>query len=196
MATVVSSQRMTLDEFNSLPDDDGVDRMLIRGVLVEEPMTKRNRWHALVEATVARLLGNWALDQDSSPGAVFSGEVGCELIAGGEASSVGIDVALFSTELLDEQSEDARFIQGPPILAVEILSPSDTQERIQQKTDVYLNAGTQLVWIIDPHFKTVTAFSSGVSPMMFSGEDVLSANQLPGFSAPVSSLFTQAKANH
>ncbi|MFT5325469.1 MAG: Uma2 family endonuclease [Planctomycetaceae bacterium] len=196
MATVISSQKMTLEEFNSLPEDDGVDRMLIRGVLVEEPMTKRNRWHALVEATVARLLGNWVADAEPPGGIVFSGEVGCELIAGGEASSVGIDVAIFSTERIGEQPEDARFIQGPPILAVEILSPSDTQERVQQKTDLYLSAGTQLVWIIDPHFKTVTAFTKDSSPVMFSGEDDLSANQLPGLSVPVSSLFSQAKANH
>ena len=196
MATVISSQKMTLEEFNSLPEDIGVDRMLIRGVLVEEPMTKRNRWHALVEATVARLLGNWVADAEQPAGFVFSGEVGCELIAGGEASSVGIDVAIFSTERISEQPEDARFIQGPPILAVEILSPSDTQERVQQKTDLYLSAGTQLVWIIDPHFKTVTAFTEDSSPIMFSGEDDLSANQLPGFTVPVSSLFAQAKANH
>ncbi|MBI1309747.1 hypothetical protein GC176_00455 [bacterium] len=197
MATAVSTKPMTLEEFYTLPEDDGIDRSLIRGVLVEEPMTKRNRWHAIVEATIARLLGNWAAEQEVSVGNVFSGEVGCELTVDGVESSVGIDVALFSAERLAEQAPNSRFIKGPPVLAVEILSPSDTQERVQQKADLYLAAGTQLVWIVDPHFKTVTAITPHGTPVMFSGDDPLTAEtQLPGFSVPVSSLFQQGNNNN
>jgi len=191
MATALSTQKMTLEEFYALPDDESVDRMLIRGVLVEEPMTKRNRWHAMVEARISALLVQWLDSQDDPPGTAFSGEVGCELVDGEDVSSVGIDVALFSNERINEQPTNAACIKGAPILAVEILSPADVLERIQQKTDVYLASGTSLVWIVDPHFRTVSVFSGESAPFMVSGDDFLTAEpHLPGFSVRVSEFFS------
>jgi len=46
---------MTTEELLALPED-GVDRYLIRGLLREKPMTKRNRWHTRVEARIVYLL--------------------------------------------------------------------------------------------------------------------------------------------
>ena len=45
--------RMTLAEFEALPENDSVDRELIAGVLKERTMTRRNRFHAKTEANIA-----------------------------------------------------------------------------------------------------------------------------------------------
>lgn len=186
MATNAPTRTMTLAEFRVLPEEDGVDRELFRGEIVETEMTKRNRWHAQVEAMIAHLLNAWSLNQGARNTRVFSGEVGCEFPE--LESSVGIDVALFSTELLGDQ--DAQYIVGSPILAVEILSPSARHEQTQQKIDLYLQGGVKSVWMVDPHFRTLTVHQSGTAPHMFSGDDRLEdAENLPGFSVLVSALF-------
>ena len=45
---------------------------------------------------------------------------------------------------------DAAYFEGPPVLAVEILSPSDTQEDIDEKVELYLETGVAIVWVVNP----------------------------------------------
>ncbi len=53
---------------------------------------------------------------------------------------------------LDQQG----FIEGPPDLAVEVVSPNDTAREVAAKVNDYLKAGTPLVWVIRPAERTVT----------------------------------------
>lgn len=132
---------MTAEEFLALPDD-GKERWLIRGeVCPKEPaMTVRNRRHSRIEATVAKLLGMW-LDQQPVPrGEIHSGEAGFRLRATPD-SLVGIDVAYASADLVARTDPDSAYYDGAPVLAVEILSPSDTAEDTAKKIRTYLDAG-------------------------------------------------------
>lgn len=179
---------MTVEEFFALPDDDGVDRMLIQGRLWEKPMTKRNRWRSSCEAAIARLIGNWVMSQSKPRGRVFSGEAGF-ILRGTPSSAVGIDVAYASHEVLSRSVAETR-MDGPPVLAVEILSPSDKQEEIIAKVREYLDVGVALVWIVEPEFKTVTVYRPGDRPKLYSGADKLSGGeQMPGFEITVNQIF-------
>ncbi len=81
-------------------------------------------------------------------------------------------------------------IDGAPLLAVEILSPSDKQVDIDQKIDDFLQYGVQLVWIVDTHFRTVTVHQPGKLPELFNADQKLSAGDLlAGFEVPVKDLF-------
>jgi Uma2 family endonuclease len=139
---------MTLEEMLALPDD-GMERELIRGQLRERPMTRRNRWHAGVEARIAKLLGVWLDTRPEPRGEVVSGEAGFRLSTAPD-SGVGIDVAYVSAEVAAATPEKASYFQGPPVLAVEILSPSDKQEDIDEKVALYLETGVLLVWDRQP----------------------------------------------
>jgi len=139
---------MTLDEFHALPDDPNVDRELVFGELVERPMTKLNKWHSGCESRIASLLDQWCRSQSPRPGKVFSGEAGCDLPE--IDTGVGIDVAFFSQDVQDSQSDESIYIVGPPVLAVEILSLSDVVEDTHRKVKAYLAAGVQQVWIRRP----------------------------------------------
>jgi len=47
------------------------------------------------------------------------------------------------------------YLQGAPMIAVEIVSPSNTAEQIDRKIAVYLNGGAAEVWVIYPRTKTM-----------------------------------------
>ena len=181
---------MTVEDLDALPDDDGVDRELIRGELRERerPMTRRNRFHTVVEANTAFHLKHWQR-QAGQQGAVASGEVGC-IMRRDPDTSFGIDVAYFSQEVVEQQSDDTQMFEGAPVLAVEILSPSDKHVEVCEKVREYLDCGVSVVWVIDPDFRTVQVHRRGDPPEMFNQTMLLSGgSDLPGFEVPVVELF-------
>jgi Uma2 family endonuclease len=193
MAAVADKTRMTLEEFLALPDD-GVDRDLINGVVRvwtkpgEDPMTRRNRFHSAVLSRLDQLFGNWVDSQPPPRGEVFSGEVGCILRPGD--NGVGIDVAYLSPERLAQQGDQTTMIDGPPTLAAEVLSPSNSQEEIDTKVKAYLTAGVPVVWVVHPTFHTVTVYCPDAPPTMVNDTGELTAEpHLPGFRCRVADLF-------
>jgi Uma2 family endonuclease len=166
-----------------------MERELIRGQLRERPMTRRNRWHAGVEARIAKSLGNWLDAQPGPRGEVVSGEPGFRLSTDPD-SGVGIDVAYVSAEVAAATPERASYFQGPPVLAVEILSPSDKQEEIDEKVALYLETGVLLVWVVNPRFRTVCVYRPGAAPELFNETHELTAEpHLPGFRVAVAKFF-------
>jgi Uma2 family endonuclease len=179
---------MTTAELLAMPED-GVDRELIRGRLREKPMTKRNRWHSRIEAKISQVLLNWLERQPKPRGEVLSGEAGCRLRRNPD-STVGIDVVYISADLAAHDPEETSLIDGVPVLAVEILSPSDKQEEINEKIDEYLVTGVAVVWVVDPHFQTVRVHRPGLPPELFNtGQELSGEPHLPGFRVPVADIF-------
>lgn len=179
---------MTTEEFLALPDD-GKERWLIRGQLREkdDAMTYRNRFHTWVEAKIAFLLNLWLQDQPHPQGAVHSGEVGCRLTAD---TVVGIDVAFFSAASIARQSDETTLIDGAPVLAVEILSPSDKVEEINEMIVEYLACGVGMVWVVDPYIRTVQGHRPKTAPEMCNVEQTLSGGDvLPSLEIAVADLF-------
>ncbi len=188
MSTVSTPATVTTEELLALPSD-GVDRWLIRGRLREKPMTVRNRWHSCIMGHVTYFLRAW-LEQQSGPrGAVLVGEAGCRLRRTPD-STVGIDVVYIGPDLAAQEPADTSLIDGVPVLAVEILSPEDTVEEINEKVDEYLAASVPLVWVIDPHDRTVLVYRPGAEPELFNVRQDLSGEpHLPGFRVPVAEFF-------
>lgn len=114
--------------------ENGMDRWLIRGEVRERPMTLRNRFHSRVMVTIATELENWRRTQPLPRGCVLCGEAG--LVLGRDPdTTVGVDVAYVSAETAAQLSEDTTLVDGAPVLAVEILSPSDTNEVVHEKIE-------------------------------------------------------------
>jgi len=81
-------------------------------------------------------------------------------------------------------------VLGVPVLAVEILSPSDSHEAIHEKVMEYLRTGVMMIWEIDPDFQTVRVHRPNHEPVMFSRSQKLSGDDvLPGFEVAVADLF-------
>jgi Uma2 family endonuclease len=181
------TRTMTAEELLLLPEDD-IDRELIGGELRERPRTRRNRRHSRSEAKIAKLLGNWLDAQPAPRGEIVSGEAAF-LIERDPDTFVGIDVAFASAELVAATDPKSRFFDGPPVFAVEVLSPSDTHGAIVEKVERYLAAGT-VVWIVDSDFRTVSVHRRGQVIEVFNEtQDLPAIPELPGFRARIAQFF-------
>ena len=50
--------------------------------------------------------------------------------------------------------------------------------------------GVNVVWVVNPKFRTVTIHRPGVDPIALDARDTLSGDpELPGFSSPVADFF-------
>jgi Uma2 family endonuclease len=184
----VAGALMTTEELLALPDE-GMDRWLIQGQVREKAMTYRNRWHSLIVMRLGQFLNNWLDSQPHPRGAVYGGEAGCRLRRNPD-TTVGLDAVYISAELAARQPNDTTIIDGVPTLAVEVLSPSDKQEEINEKVDEYLAAGVPLVWVIDPHRRTILVHRPDSEPELVTVRQELTGEpHLPGLRIPAAKLF-------
>jgi Uma2 family endonuclease len=188
MSATVAPKLTTTEEMLALPEN-GVERWLVRGQLREKPMTYRNRCHSRIMARVTFLLEKWLEMQPEPRGQVLCGEAGIRLQRDPD-TTFGVDAVYISAETAARQAEDTTIIDGIPVLVVEILSPSDTQEEINDKIDDYVRAGVPLVWIIDPRRRTVQVIRPQQEPELVNVRQELSGEpHLPGFRVAAAQLF-------
>jgi Uma2 family endonuclease len=122
-------------------------------------------------------------------GTVGDGEARCRLIPDSE-TMIGLDVAYFEGERHVRRPAGQSYFNGPPVLAVEVLSPSNTVETIAERIRLLIGAGVQQVWIIDPIFTTVTVHRPDAEPAFYSKSDEIGGGpDLPGLKCPVAKLF-------
>lgn len=184
----IASKPVTTEELLAMPDD-GVDREIIRGELREYPMTTRSRPHCRAMTNLARLLGVWLKGQTLPRGSLYTGDARVRLRRDPD-TFVGSDLAYVSAELEAKTDPDSTFIDGPPVLVVEITSPSDSAESIAEKVRAYLRAGVPLVWEVNPLFQTVTVHRPDARPVLFNvDQDITAEPHLPGFRAAVADIF-------
>jgi len=193
MTTAAPIKLLTNEQFLAMAED-GIERMLVDGIVYQlsgedAEMTKRNPTHSFVQANVTRIVGVWTQAQLQPRGRVYCGEVGF-LLKRNPDTTVGIDVAYVDAQTAAQTPPDADVVEAAPVLAVEVLSPSDRQERIMMKVRSYLSAGTKLVWVIEPLFETVSVYRPDAKPTMLnSGQELTAEPHLPGFRCKVAEFF-------
>jgi Uma2 family endonuclease len=188
MSIAVETPRTTsVEEFLAIPED-GIARELINGEVREVGMTLRNHTHGEVLVNVSHRLKSWQSLQPAPRGRVVGGDAGFRF--GGELELIlGPDVAVASAELVARTPKLTAFYEGPPILAVEILSPSDKHEAIVEKVRLYLEHGV-VVWVVDPDFRNVLVHRPGHPEQLFSAaQELVGDPYLPGFRANVAEFF-------
>jgi len=157
---------------------------LVDGVLVEKPVGYEESYLALLIGT---LLNNFVLPRDLG---IVTGEAGMLRLFPGLVRAP--DVAFVSKVRLP----NGKLPHDPipnlvPDLAVEVLSRSNTVGEMERKRREYFDAGTQLVWIVDPSARTVAVYFPGSEPIVLQAGQTLGGDPvLPGFTLEVASLFT------
>ena len=81
-----------------------------------------------------------------------------------------------------------RVFQGPPDLAIEVVSPTDTAKHLKRKVDAYLQGGAKSVWIVFPEARSVMVHTSD-SVRELKGQQPITDPLLPGFSSPIAAFF-------
>ena len=136
---------LTVEEFLRLELGEDTRYELHEGALIEMPPPKNLHGHIVMY--LSGLLFNFVLA--SKLGRVFTESTG--YILGNDRFYIP-DVSFISFERAPELGE---YFYAAPELAVEVLSPSNTQQLMRVKIRAFLEAGTQVVWVIDPKTRTL-----------------------------------------
>jgi Uma2 family endonuclease len=81
------------------------------------------------------------------------------------------------------------FVDLAPDLAVEVLSPNDNSRQVLDKVGEYLQAGTRLVWLIDPERRSAAVYRSTTRVRELGPEDFLDGEDVvPGFRCRIADL--------
>lgn len=188
MATI-STRPVTAEEFAAFverPENAGRFFELDEGEIIESPPPKPP--HGFVSINVGAILWNYC--RRRGRGYVFSNDTG--VLLGRDPDTIrGPDIMLYDDDAkADDIVSDSSYLETPPVLAVEILSPSNRYSQIVRKVNQYLTAGVQIVWVIDPPVREVTAYRAGSEPEFIAADDELSGGDaLPGLAIKVAELF-------
>ncbi len=98
------------------------------------------------------------------------------------------DVAFVLSERMPDDL--SKVFPNPPDLAVEVVSPSDAFRSVVRKALDYLEAGTKMVWIVEPTSQTVRVYRSETPIRVLGINDTLTGEDVvEGFSCQVAQLF-------
>ena len=173
--------RLTVADLDYLPDD-GCHYELREGELIRMSPSKRR--HARSAGRLVMHLSAYLLEHPL--GEISIAEGGFR--TGPEETIFCPDVAFVSAERAATVPLDDYYPFAPD-LAVEVWSPDNTEQEMNNKAAGYLAHGGRLVWLLHPRAKTVRVYRPGVPPQTLQGEDLLSGEDvLPGFSVSVGLL--------
>jgi Uma2 family endonuclease len=89
--------------------------------------------------------------------------------------------------------EEPTFVDGPPTLAIEIMSPDDREQEVAAKVIRYLAAGAHRVWVVRPASQTITVHRPGGDAHTYGIDDTLTSDDaaftVEGFELPLREAF-------
>ena len=180
MSTTTQTHLMTAEEFMNL-DDDYHRHQLIKGELLTMPLPKR--FHGRVAANLTFLLLQHVRANRLGD---IQAESGYKLESDPD-TVLGPDVSFISRERVER--EDDGYYEGPPDLAVEVLSPGNRRGYVERKLALWLETGTRSVWLVNPRRRTVEVISSTGERRILHESDELVDDTVPGFRVKVSEIF-------
>lgn len=169
--------KMTLEEFL----ESGLEGYeYVKGELVPMPPTSAE--HGDISMNLISQLNTYV--RENQLGRVYAPDTGFQV---GERVLMP-DVAFVLTDRLPTDRSKAFSI--PPDLAIEVISRTDASHRVVEKAFAYLDASTQLVWVLEPRSKTVTVYRSETDITLLTRNDTLTDEEVvKGFSCQVAELF-------
>lgn len=140
--------------------------------------------HGLICANLMGLLGCYR--RETNAGSAFGAETGFVLtrkpdtVLAPDASFITIDRAGLITE---------KFIDGPPDLAVEVISPSQSAPNATEKAEQWLELGAQMVWLVWPRKRCVTVHeASKPDRTLGPGDHIDGIGFMPGFACSIDDI--------
>jgi Uma2 family endonuclease len=142
--------------------------------------------HGGIAGNIAMALGGFV--KPHSLGTIVTAETGFQ-IAHNPDTVRAPDVAFVRANRIPRGGVKG-FFQGPPDLAVEIVSPSDRASEVAAKAKDWLQAGCLLVWVVDPETRSVSVYRRGGEITLLGEADTPTGDDvLPGFAVAVREIF-------
>lgn len=174
MATVPRTGLLTFDDFCVLVKD-GQKADLIDGVIYMA--SPENIDSNLLEVWLLRLISDFV--EERSLGQVLVSRVAFRL---GEHQAPEPDISFVRTERLHLLHRG--YVEGPPDLAIELVSPESRERDYERKREQYRRAGVTEYWIVDEMEQRVTLLrltTSGAYREVRPRKGVLHSEALTGF---------------
>ncbi len=180
---MTTSERLyTADELWALSHDDASKKWeLSKGVLVKVSPT--GNAHTILAVELARVIGNFVKAHKLGK---VTGEAGGYILSENPAIVRAPDVG-FITKARVKRTD--KYFPGTPDLAVEIMSPGDTEAQIAKKVREYLDAGTRLIWVFYPASRTVKVHTPTMTKTLDENGLLDGLDVLPGFTLLVRDIF-------
>lgn len=181
---MTDSPLLTSEQYLALPDEfhPGGERIrdeLIHDELVQYPI--HPLVHSLVVSNIHHILLEYEFAHEDHRFRVMA-HTGYQV---SEYDTFVPDLSLVRREQL---SLEARIIQGPPSLAIEVVAPSDLAVHLKRKIEAYLENGAKRVWVVYPDSRAVVIHShTGIRDLR--GGDNIEEPLLPSLSTQVSEFF-------
>ncbi|MFI5459682.1 MAG: Uma2 family endonuclease [Isosphaerales bacterium] len=190
MSTMVATEaeatpkaEVTPEELLAMPD--GGHYELIDGELRERNLSILSN---VIASQINRILGNHCCAHNL--GWILASELGYRCFPWKPGRIRRADVSFIRADRLSEERLSEGFCSVPPDLAIEVVSPNDLVEKLDEKVEEYLRAGVRLVWIVRASVRAVEVFRSDRSVSWLWAEDEISGEDVvPGFRCKVGSLF-------
>jgi Uma2 family endonuclease len=177
---------MTAEQLAALPDD-GQRHELVRGEL--RTMAPAGEQHGSLTALLTSSLVQ--ATRASVRWRVLSGDPGFRISSNPDTVRAP-DVALVPRDPRHPEPAPG-FLSGPPVIAIEVISPSDLYADVTEKVAEWLEAGCAVVFVANPRARTVSEHRPGSDVRILSGNQVMEARDIiPEWSLIVDELFAQS----
>jgi Uma2 family endonuclease len=175
IASMLPGALVTADELLNLEMPNRSVELVRGRLMVSEPPGYR---HGAVAAEVLfRIMQHVKLQ---GRGQVFAAETGFHLARDPDTVRAA-DVAFLSRDRLPDPIPPGYAALGPD-LVVEVLSPRDRPGAVLAKVGDWLDAGSRLVWVIDPVRREGRVYRADGSESLVKDDEVLDGEDvLPGF---------------
>ena len=158
---------------------------MVKGKVYEMPPAGAR--HGNVAMQIGILLGGFV--RANNLGRTFAAETGFILRRGPDTVRAP-DASFVARDRLTSGELPTGFLEMAPDLAVEVVSPDDSRREIREKSESWIQAGTRLVWVIDPASRSATVYSSNGDVREVEEDGILDGeDSVPGFACSPSELF-------
>jgi Uma2 family endonuclease len=150
-------------------------------------MNVPNFHHGLLCNRLGRLVGNYA--EDHQLGYVLNNDAG--VVTERDPDTVrGPDVSFYSYSRVPRGTIPAGYPNVVPEVAIEVRSPTDGWPKVLAKVSEFLNAGVNLICVVDAQSQSVFAYTATQPGTTISGNEELTfPTPLDGLRIPVRRLF-------
>lgn len=148
-----ATTKLTYEDWKKLPEREGVIYELDQGELLMEPSPALR--HNLIRQRIAMQLTQFVRQHQLG---VVVEEMDFRL---GPDTIRNPDVAFITGDHLKSIDPDRSPVDGPPALAVEVVSPNNLARDTVKKVRQYLAAGCRAVWVVYPGSRMVEVHDAG-----------------------------------
>jgi Uma2 family endonuclease len=183
MNAVAEKTLLTPEDFLAMPDQKGFE--LIDGELVEQNVSVQSSW---IAGTIFRRIADHV--DRGQLGWTFPPDNGIQCFTDSPRTVRKPDVSFVRAGRLTWDQIGDGWLRIVPDLVVEVISPNDLAEEVEEKIEMFHRVGVPLIWVVSPTARTVRILrSNGLTTILREGDELSGEDVVAGFVCPVAAIF-------